>query len=104
MLYTYVLFSDRDGRLYTGTTGVLRQRIRQHAEGKVRSTAYRRPLKLIYYEACLNAEDAYCRERFLKTGKGKRYLKNRLASCILKIRTNKSRSSLLERDGTRRNV
>ncbi len=98
MLYTYVLFSERDGRFYTGTTADLRQRIRQHAEGKVRSTAYRHPLRLIYYEACLNDEDAYRRERFLKTGKGKRYLKNRLASCLLETRANKSRSKLLEQD------
>ncbi len=98
MLYTYMLFSEHDGRFYTGTTANLRQRIRQHAEGEVRSTAYRCPLRLIYYEACLNDEDAYRRERFLKTGKGKRYLKNRLAFCLLEIRANKSRSILLERD------
>lgn len=98
MLYTYVLFSESDGRLYTGTTYDLHQRIRQHAEGAVRSTAYRRPLRLIYYEACLNTEDAYRRERFLKAGKGKRYLKNRLASYLVEIPTNKSRSGLLEQD------
>ncbi len=89
MLYTYVLLSERDGRFYTGTTGDLRQRIRYHAKGDVASSAYRRPLRLIYYEGCLKAEDAYRRERFLKTGKGKRYLTNRLASCLLEIRTNK---------------
>ncbi|MFQ5655974.1 MAG: hypothetical protein ACE5G5_00360 [Candidatus Methylomirabilales bacterium] len=43
MLYTYVLFNERDGRSYTGTTGVLRQGIRQHAKWEVRSTAYRHP-------------------------------------------------------------
>jgi len=35
-------------------------------------------LKLIYYEACLSAADAIARERYLKSGMGKRYLKNRL--------------------------
>ena len=44
----------------------------------------------------LNAEDAYRREQFLKTGKGKRYLKNRLAFFLLE--TNKSRSNLLIRN------
>lgn len=64
-------------------------RVRKHAEGRVRSTAYRRPMMLIYYEACLSAGDALRRERFLKTGKGKRYLRNRLASFFAGIRGKK---------------
>jgi len=35
-------------------------------------------LRLVYYEACLDAADAYRRERYLKTGKGKRFLRQRL--------------------------
>ena len=35
-------------------------------------------IKLIYYEACLNEQDARSREIYLKSGTGKRYLKNRL--------------------------
>jgi hypothetical protein len=38
----------------------------------------RGPFLLIYYEACLNEQDAKGRERYLKSGMGKRYLKNRL--------------------------
>jgi len=68
MEYTYVLLSERDGR--------------------VRSTAYRRPLKLIYYEACVHLADARRRERFLKTGKGKRYLNNRLKESLNMIQPN----------------
>ncbi len=79
MHYTYVLMSERDKRFYTGSTSDLRARLRSHIEGRVRSTAYRAPLALVYYEACLNLDDARRRERFLKTGKGKRYLNNRLA-------------------------
>ena len=74
----YVLLSDKDGRFYTGCTAELRARLREHTAGKVQSIAYRTPLALVYYEACVNAEDAFRRERFLKTGKGKRYLRNRL--------------------------
>ena len=91
MHYTYVLLSDKDGRFYTGCTADLRARLREHTAGKVRSTAYRTPLELVYYEACVNAEDAFRRERFLKTGNGKRYLKNRLARFIV------SRRNKLER-------
>lgn len=83
MHYTYVLLSHKDGRFYTGCTADLRVRIREHAAGKVRSTARRTPLELIYYEACVNPEDAFRRERYLKTGKGKRYIKNRLTRFLL---------------------
>jgi putative endonuclease len=81
-MYTYVLLSEADRAWYTGSTGDLRTRLRFHAEGRVRSTANRRPFRLIYYEACLNRGDAFRRERFLKTGKGKRFLKKRLAESL----------------------
>jgi len=87
--YTYVLRSQLDGRLYIGATGNLRERIRLHAGGHVRSTAHRRPLTLLYYEACLSADDAYRRERYLKSGRGGRYLKARLTSSLAPIRDNK---------------
>ena len=41
-------------------------------------TESRLPVKLVYFEGCLNKEDAYNRERYLKTGMGKRYFKNRI--------------------------
>jgi len=78
MYYTYVLLSQKDGRFYTGSTGNLKERIKEHNNGEVSSTKYRRPLRLIYYEACLNKYDALRREKYLKTGMGKRYLQNRL--------------------------
>lgn len=89
MHFTYVLLSQQDKRMYTGSTKDLRIRVREHAEGRVHPTAYRRPLKLIYDKACLTADDAFRRERFLKTGKGKRYLRNRLASFFSGIREKK---------------
>lgn len=89
MKYSYVLLSDIDGEFYIGSTGDLRQRLQQHNKGQVRSAAYRRPLRLIYYEGCLCADDARRRERYLKTGRGGRYLKQRLASWLSEIRSNK---------------
>ncbi|MEK7479812.1 MAG: GIY-YIG nuclease family protein [Patescibacteria group bacterium] len=76
--YTYVLRSLKDGETYTGSTNNLRKRCKQHSDGLTRSTKGRRPLKLIYYEMCKNEGDARSRELFLKSGMGKRYLKNRL--------------------------
>ena len=78
MYYVYVLLSKEDGKFYTGSTNDLRKRIQQHNSGSVESTMNRRPFEPIYYEACLNKDDARARELYLKSGMGKRYLKNRL--------------------------
>lgn len=78
MVYTYVLKSNRDRMLYTGCTSDLRKCFKDHNNGKVIATKSRRPFTLIYYEACIDQHDAFTREKYLKTGMGKRYLKNRL--------------------------
>ena len=78
MYYVYVVKSTQDGKLYTGFTSDLRKRFREHNAGKVSSTKNRGPFVLIYYEACINEQDATAREKYLKTGMGKRYIKNRL--------------------------
>ncbi|EKE20133.1 MAG: hypothetical protein ACD_8C00051G0002 [uncultured bacterium] len=80
MYYTYVLLSNKDKKLYTGFTNNLKLRFEQHQKGKVESTKDRRPFDLVYYEACLNQQDATGREKYLKTTYGKRYLKSRLKS------------------------
>ncbi|MBM2820661.1 MAG: nuclease superfamily protein [Candidatus Berkelbacteria bacterium] len=78
MHYTYVLQSKKDNKLYTGTTDDLRKRFKEHNDGLSTLTKNRGPFVLIYHEACLNQKDAFMREKYLKTGMGKRYLKNRL--------------------------
>lgn len=76
--YTYVLQSEKDKHYYTGFTNDLRKRLIEHKNGEVFSTKGRGHMKLIYYEACLNEEDAIQREKYLKSGIGKRFLKNRI--------------------------
>lgn len=76
--FTYVLLSEKDNMFYTGYTRDLHNRVSQHSAGYVQSTHDRRPLKLIYFEACLNQGDAINRERYLKSGMGKRYIRNRI--------------------------
>lgn len=76
--YVYVLKSEVDNQFYTGYTSDLRERLEKHNAGEVRSTKDRRPLKLVYFEGCLNQQDATHREKYLKTTYGKRYLKQRL--------------------------
>lgn len=78
MFYTYVLESSKDNKWYTGFSGNLKQRLEQHNNNEVCSTKTRGPFKLIYYESCICEYDAIKREKFLKSGPGKRYLKNRL--------------------------
>lgn len=81
--YTYILKSKKDGLLYTGCTKDLRKRLNEHNTGKSTYTKGRGPFILIYYEACLLEEKARSRELYLKSGMGKRYLKNRLGASYL---------------------
>lgn len=76
--YVYVLLSEKDNKLYTGYTADLKDRIRLHNTAKVESTKNRLPLKLIYWEGCINQQDATRREKYLKSGSGKIYLRSRL--------------------------
>lgn len=76
--YTYVLLSLKDKEHYVGYTNNLRKRLEEHNAGKNLSTKPRRPLKLIYFEACLNEDDAKQREKYLKGTIGRRYLAKRL--------------------------
>ena len=78
MFYNYILKSTKSGRLYTGYTKNLRKRLKEHNEGKSGYTRHRGPYVLIYYEACLNEADALAREKYLKSGRGKRFIKYRL--------------------------
>jgi putative endonuclease len=78
MFYTYVLRSNKDNKWYTGCTDDLRRRFKEHNDNQVGATKNRGPFELIYYEACQNKEDAFARERYLKAGAGKRFLKSRL--------------------------
>jgi len=82
MYYTYVLFSKKDGNFYTGFTQDLKLRFDQHNKGRVESTRDRIPLELVYYEACLNRDDATHREKYLKTYHGKAYIRRRLKSYL----------------------
>lgn len=76
--YTYALKSLKDGKLYIGWSNDLKKRLGDHNEGKVTATKFRRPLVLVYFEACLSKESAVRREKSLKTGFGRRYLNDRI--------------------------
>ena len=85
MFYVYILFSIKDKQLYTGYTDNLKSRYQAHINGFVKATKFRRPLKLIYYEAYINELDARKRELYLKGGNGKLALKTQLKETYKKV-------------------
>jgi len=78
MHYVYVLRSLSDDGLYIGYSANLRRRLVEHSQGAAFATSHRGPWKLIYYEAYLEQSDALGRERYLKSGGGRRFLKTQL--------------------------
>lgn len=82
--YVYVLLSLKDHKFYVGFTEDLRNRLSEHAQGRVRSTKDRRPLKLIHYEYFISKSDAKAKEVFLKSGFGRNQLKLALKETLIK--------------------
>ena len=67
MYFVYILQSLKDGKLYTGYTNDLKRRFFEHNRGLIKITKWRRPFKLIFYEAFLNQQDATAREKYFKS-------------------------------------
>ncbi len=76
--YVSVLMSKKEGNWYIGSTKNMQKRILSHNAGKNRSTKHGIPWGIIYCEIGLKRNDARAREKYLKSGQGRRYLKNRL--------------------------
>jgi putative endonuclease len=79
MFYVYVLKSKKDSRHYIGFTVDLKNRYKEHSSGKVKSTFFRRPLELIYYECYKDRKIAQKREKQIKAGKSHMALIKRLS-------------------------
>ena len=78
MYFTYVIKSQVDNKLYVGYTSDLKKRFEEHNNGLVESTKLRKPFLLVYYEACLDQNKAIKREKYFKTGFGRRFLITRI--------------------------
>ena len=76
--YVYVLQSLKDEKFYIGFTTNLKNRLKDHNNGRNISTRDRKPFELIYFEGYLNKKDALGRKKFLKSGSGMRYLKKQM--------------------------
>lgn len=84
MYYAYLLENQNDKSWYIGYTADLRARLKRHNDGSgAKTTARKENWKLIYYEAYLIKTDAVGREKFLKSGSGRTYLKKQLRYYLL---------------------
>ena len=75
MYYVYVIENGDDERLYKGFTRDIKKRLKQHNNGLTQSTKSVSHWKLVYCEVYLNKDDALQREKYLKSGWGRRYLR-----------------------------
>jgi len=75
MFYIYILQSLKDKKTYVGYSKDVNTRFIQHCNGEVKSTAYRRPLQLVFTEEFKTSQEAKKRELWWKSGAGRRKLK-----------------------------
>ena len=76
--WVYVLRGS-NGKNYTGITDNLPRRIREHNAGRAPADRSRGPFRLIYKEELADHTTARRRENYLKSGTGRRWLKQHLA-------------------------
>lgn len=75
MYYVYVLKSLSRNYIYVGMTSNVEDRVNQHQLGSERTTKPYRPFVLVYTEMCSTRIEARKRERYLKSGVGKEWIK-----------------------------
>lgn len=81
--FVYVLRSLKDSSWYIGFTESLKARLKAHNFGENVSTRNKRPYELIYFEGYIDKLDALGREKFLKSGSGRNFIKKQLKRYLL---------------------
>ena len=94
----YILFSRKDHLLYTGFTTKIDERVRNHNDGKTKSTASRRPLELVFCEFYLFESDARKREMYFKTTAGKKAVKLMLGETLLRFGYKRATGIVIENE------
>jgi putative endonuclease len=74
MCYVYVLKSQKDKRFYVGSANNIELRLKDHNQGRVKSTKNRSPFMLFYKEKFANRQEARQREMFVKNMKSSRFI------------------------------
>lgn len=98
MYFVYILESVIDKSWYIGyTPGSPFERLKKHNLGRSYYTKRKLPWKLIYFEGYLNRTDATGREKFLKSGSGRKFLKKQLKNYLRENKVNLEVEKVLER-------
>lgn len=78
-MFTVYVLKNNEGKLYKGVTEDLEKRVSYHNQGLSKWTRNRGPWNLVYTENYEIKAEALKREIFLKSGKGREFLKSKLA-------------------------
>ncbi len=74
MTYTvYILKSQKDKKYYTGLAQDMDRRMKEHNSGQVKATKSRLPFVLVYTETVSSRDEARAREKFFKSGSGRKF-------------------------------
>lgn len=82
MFFVYILLSLKDNRTYIGSTNNLERRISEHNNHKAKATKFRAPFRLILSEEFLTRAECMNREKWWKSGAGRRHLKEIFSKVI----------------------
>lgn len=74
-MYTVYVLRNKAGKLYKGYTGNIEQRMAYHNSGLTNWTREKGPWDLVYVEEYANKQEALKREKLLKSGQGRDFLK-----------------------------
>ncbi len=76
MFYTYAIKSLNRNYIYVGLTNNVNRRLEEHNKGYNKTTKPYKPFKLIYKEEFVTRNKAREKEKYLKSGIGKEFLKS----------------------------
>ena len=79
-MFTVYVLQGSMGRFYKGMTENLDRRLAEHRAGETKTTRTMRNICVVYTETTEAAAEARKREKYLKSGAGRRFLKSRLQS------------------------
>lgn len=78
MYFVYVLKSRKDHKNYYGLTKDVGKRLKEHNSGQTKSTKDRIPFDLVYFEKVDTLIEARKKEKYFKTGFGRKYIERKL--------------------------
>ena len=78
MFYVYVLYSKKHNRKYTGMTIDIEKRLKEHNARQNKSTKAYVPWEVIFKEGFKTRLEARAREKYLKSGVGREFIKSLL--------------------------